>query len=628
MAEAERRRAITRRELLRLGALGAATAALAGCGGDGSASGDDQAETEAATASDADAGEFSSLAIDMRSWSYDDEHDVYYQMGLPYCKSPVSELYQTLSIFVPGPFFEATEHGRYYTCKVARGVKVGQFASTGAPLVIALNAGDFAAQDALTTYTYTDALGSFLEQGMIYVYPGLRGRSSGYDSTTDTLIPGGIPYGLVDLKATVRFLRYNDADMAGSANRIVTMGHGAGGTLSVLAGATGGSTLFTPYLDDIGAITHDASGEDVSDDVWASLSWCPVIFTDGADAAYEWAVGQYDPADSSRLRPDGSFERRLSRDLADLWADHVDERGMEASTGGTLELQESDDAEYSQGSYASYVRAELESSFADFATRTSFPFTQDLSGQLSAGFPGADDDASLGAAGDSLSASSTPEGEVALEGETFASLDEYLAALNAQESWLTYDVGTGSASVASLGAFARACRPATRGLGAFDALDRSWSTNQLFGVGQDSESLHFDKDMGTLLSENEDEYKGLVGWDSSYPGDWEDDLDQVDGQGSSITRRAHMYDPFYFVAKDEKGYGTTQVAPHWRINSGVQQDSTTLVQEMDLSLCLSAIDGVRTCDLTLVWERGFAPAERVGELPANVASWLAACYLR
>jgi hypothetical protein len=633
-------KSFTRREFLALAAT-AGAAGIAGCArsdSQGGSSGSDAASEPTTEAADVDLGEFSSLAIDMKSWSYDEDHDIYWQVGIPYCRDPVSEMYETLAIYVPGRYFEAKEHGRFYSCTVKRGVEVGRFASTGAPLVIPINSVEFASQDAPTAYSYEDDLGTYLSLGMIVVYPGLRGRSSSYDSATDTYMPGGAPLGLVDLKAVVRYLRYNDADMPGSANRIVTIGHGSGGTLSVLAGATGDSALFDPYLEEIGAATHDAEGKTLSDAVWASVSWCPVIPTSDGDAAYEWAVGQYD--DSVKRRSD-SFGRQLSRDLAARWAEHVGEMELTDANGNALTLEETEGADDESaadslpvccaGSYYNSVVGKLEHAFADFATRCSFPFTEDLSSQPSGRFPGAGD-ASYGDDAESLSTSSatgTAEGDETAEeetGVTFETLEDYIDHLNVDEQWLAYDVGTGNATISSLGAFARACRPAQKELGAFDALDRSAASNQLFGVGEEMESLHFDGALSDLLNQNADTYEDLSGWDEDYPDEFDDDLDQADDLGTSIQTRCDMYDPFYFVAPAGDGAGTSSVAPHWRISSGVQQDSTTLVQEMDLACCLSSHEGVLTSDLSLVWESGYAPAERVGDLVDNLAAWIAGCY--
>ena len=58
-----------------------------------------------------DLEEFEDLALDMDAWSYDEDHDCYYQLAVPYCLTPGSEQYESLSIFVPGAYLTGTDKG-------------------------------------------------------------------------------------------------------------------------------------------------------------------------------------------------------------------------------------------------------------------------------------------------------------------------------------------------------------------------------------------------------------------------------------------------------------------------------------------------------------------------------------
>ena len=84
-----------------------------------------------------------------------------------------------------------------------------------------------------------------------------------------------------------------------------------------------------------------------------------------------------------------------------------------------------------------------------------------------------------------------------------------------------------------------------------------------------------------------------------------------------------MYDPLYFLSGANEGFDTARVAQYWRISTGLQQDETTLVQELALASLLDAYDGVKGVNLQLVWNRGFAPAERTGSAVGNLSSWAA-----
>ena len=81
----------------------------------------------------ADASKFKELAIDSSAWSYDEENDVYYQLGLAYCLEPETETYETLAIFVPGAYFTAEKNGETYTCQINDRSVVGNFTASRMP---------------------------------------------------------------------------------------------------------------------------------------------------------------------------------------------------------------------------------------------------------------------------------------------------------------------------------------------------------------------------------------------------------------------------------------------------------------------------------------------------------------
>jgi len=132
----------------------------------------------------------------------------------------------------------------------------------------------------------TDASGRALREGYVLCIPGARGSNSTVpvDDGSSTLYTGGAPNGLLDLKAAVRFLRYNDATIPGDSGMIISDGASAGGAMSSLLGATGNDPAFEPYLKAMGAA-------DTRDDVFASIVYCPIIDLEHADMAYEWLLG-------------------------------------------------------------------------------------------------------------------------------------------------------------------------------------------------------------------------------------------------------------------------------------------------------------------------------------------------
>jgi hypothetical protein len=87
----------------------------------------------------------------------------------------------------------------------------------------------------------------------------------------------------VDLKAAVRYLKYNDALMAGNADKIVMDGTSSGGGTTAIVGVTGNSSEYEPYLKAIGAA-------DTTDDIFACVCFCPVFNVDTSDLSYAWQV--------------------------------------------------------------------------------------------------------------------------------------------------------------------------------------------------------------------------------------------------------------------------------------------------------------------------------------------------
>jgi hypothetical protein len=117
-----------------------------------------------------------------------------------------------------------------------------------------------------------------LAQGYVVAYPGIRGRTL---KDSEGINYGKAPALIVDYKAAVRYLRFNDKVMPGDAEKIISNGTSAGGALSSLLSATGNSKDYEPYLKKLGAA-------DEPDNIFAASCYCPITNLDNADAAYEW----------------------------------------------------------------------------------------------------------------------------------------------------------------------------------------------------------------------------------------------------------------------------------------------------------------------------------------------------
>ena len=645
---------------------------------------------------------FSSLKIDMGAWNYDEANDVYYQLVLPYCTNPATKTYESLSIYVPGGFFKGERHGNRYSCEIVEKAVVGSFTPETAPILIPLNSGNLSAQECPSKYSY-DGLGRYLQAGCIYVYPGLRGRSSGYDSNAAGMYAGGSPWPVVDLKAVVRYLRYNAPQLPCDTSRVFVFGFAAGGGLALAAGAGGDCEDYLPYLKQIGAATCDSEGNDATDALFGAAAWNPQTGYAVADAAYEWERGQWSSAGD---RTEGTWTAQLSLDLAQAYGEWVNGQGIWGPNDETLTLDQTSGAIFGAGTYAGVMLMHLEDAATAFVSSTQFPYTETPLSVLDASFPGdpnreipedvdedvdeaedeaedeavanatavddtdataddADADADEDSANDAEGvlgalfglggsddedtadadddADAEDEAEDGLDSETtsisrrvsrssgistvestiYATAADYIDSLNVGQdyAWITYNQTQGTVTVLGLAQFFSVMVGAEKGVGAFDAFDRSTMVNQLFGLGEES-TLHFSKMIAELIQANKDAYASLDAWDDSYAEAWEEDLEKVDEFETPMDERVRLMDPMAFVDKPKK---EGRQAPYWRINVGLNDTESPLGPALNLVLALPHAEGVKDVQFTPVWGQGHVLAEREGTAAAALIDWVRAC---
>lgn len=529
-----------------------------------------------------------SLAFDNAAWQYDEANDIYWQVGVVYVANPASLDYETLGIYVPGAYLEASANGDgTYTASVKSDAQVGQFTAATAPYVLPVNTPGYNASQAPTWLA--DGIASYTQAGMIYLQPGIRGRDNTTDSQGQEVV-GGAPWGVTDLKAAIRYVRYNKDLLPGDTDKIVSFGHSGGGAQSAILGASGDSTLYNPYLEALGAAMKDKEGNPISDAPYGTMTWSPITSLDYADAAYEWNLGQF--ADSN-TRAEGTFTQALSQDLAKEYANYINQLGLKHE-GQALTLTESSEGIYTQGSYATYLEGVVNQSLNNFLADTSFPYTSDGAG---------------------------PGGST--ESVTYETAQAYIDSLNAETQWVTYDAATNTAKISSLADFAKYVKTASKSVPAFDALDRSLAENAVFGVA-DANELHFDQVVARLLKNNQAKYESLTDWNSQYVTDFESDLAKTDSLGKTIAERQDLYNPMFYLTSAYSGYQTSKPAPYWRIRSGLSQGDTALTVETNLALALEnqANGAVKSVDFATVWGQGNTTAERTGHASANFIQWV------
>ena len=523
------------------------------------------------------------------------------------------------------------------------------YTADSAPIVIPVNTPGYSAIEAPTDYV-ADSV-SYTSAGFIYVAAGCRGRDA------------GAPAGVTDLKAAIRYIRYNDGVIPGDVDRVFSFGMSGGGGQSALLGATGDSEDYEPYLTAIGAVSG------VSDAVTGSMCWCPITELDYADEAYEWNLGN--------TRTDlTEQEQTLSNGMAEAFATYINELGLKDASGNELTLTESEDGVYQSGTYYEYLKGVVETSLNNFLKDTTFPYTVetkkgprdggiDQGGQKPDGTPGqGDPGANKGdnkTTDDSVKAApendgnapadkpsekpddkAAPQGDKAPNGDaapdagngapdfyamdgvdrnlatggvtlsgTYETAQDYIDALNADGTWVNYDSAANTATITSIADFTNACKRASKGIGAFDALDESQAENTLFGYG-DGTTSHFDATLAELLKDDE-----------TYGAAFAEAMEKTDSEGKTVTERGNMYNPLYYLSGYYDGYQKSTVADHWRIRTGIAQSDTSLTTEVNLALALKNYGA--DVDFATIWGEGHTMAESTGDFTTNFIEWVNKC---
>ena len=202
--------------------------------------------------------------------------------------------------------------------------------------------------------------------------------------------------------------------------------------------------------------------------------------------------------------------------------------------------------------------------------------------------------------------------------DTYDTPADYIAALNAESQWVSYDESTGEVTVTSIDDFAKYMKSPSKDVGAFDALDRSQGENTLFGIG-DGNGLHFD----------EIEAKLLAGTD--YEADFTEDLKKTDSLSVGMAARVNMYNPMYYLCEyygggkdvSEESSNYSVVAPYFRIRTGLSQGDTAVCTEVDLALALASYGS--KVDFETIWGAGHTQAERNGDSDSNFITWVNEC---
>ena len=125
--------------------------------------------------------------------------------NIVYVANPADSAYQTINIYIPEAYFNGGNINGYtaQTAPIFLPNQIGGYmpAKAGVP-----GKGGFGP----SKEGQVDAIQVALSRGYVVASPGARGR---------TAATGKAPAAIVDLKAAVRYLRFNDAVMAGDAEK-------------------------------------------------------------------------------------------------------------------------------------------------------------------------------------------------------------------------------------------------------------------------------------------------------------------------------------------------------------------------------------------------------------------------
>ena len=276
-----------------------------------------------------------------------------------YCKKPADGI-QKLNIFVPACYYD--------------GLAINGYTIDNSPIFMPNTVGGYMPGPADVPgrghFGEVNAVFRALEHGYVTVCAGVRGRTTGKISTeffegsrADYLgeatgkCVGRAPAFAVDMKAAIRYLRFNKDVIPGDTEKIITNGTSAGGALSALIGAGGNVKDYEPFLEEIGAA-------DERDDIFAASCYCPIHNLEHADMAYEWLFGGEDTFHmQKKVKTDEGLKRvpweevmscdlmELSKQLAEKFPEYIKSLGLCDENGKPLLLDKN-----GEGSFKEFVK--------------------------------------------------------------------------------------------------------------------------------------------------------------------------------------------------------------------------------------------------------------------------------
>ncbi len=431
---------------------------------------------------------------------------------------------------------------------------VPETATPGSAMILNVNNGGWFASElkedieqggAYRSDNDTDKVGAALAAGYVYIDVGTRGRGI---VAADGTLPGKAPAAVIDAKAAIRFLRLNDAALAGSAERIVITGTSGGGGLSSVVAASGNSPDYLPLLAEIGAagVGEDAKST-LNDDVFAVIAYCPITDLSNADMAYEWLYRGIRTSDNTASNSWSAAAERASAILAEAYPAYLASLNLVLADATPLTSANM------KATIAGEVRREVERHLASGGT--------------------------VPARGQNF--------EITLrqrDGEQ---------KLQIENDWVT--VENGAVTAFDIDAYLRFVTK-TAALKNVPAFDRTANSGN---VGTDGEN--------SLFGAAAQPYSNFsaFGWDNNEvegDGSGADDTKQDwraytagDGPGAALAEQIRLINPMAYLRTDAKA------APYWYIRHGMIDRDTSFAVEVALATAVRMDNDVKSVDFRMPW---------------------------
>jgi hypothetical protein len=411
-----------------------------------------------------------------------------------------------------------------------------------------------------------DEIGKGLASGYVIVSYGCRGRSDNPDE--DGKYVSHSPATMVDTKAVIRYLRYNQENLpAGNTDRIVITGTSGGGALSTIIASSGNSEDYFEGLYEIGAAGIEKNDDGtytstIKDDIFGTIAYCPINDLREASEAYEWTYqetrqrlideGRTD-AFQDPLTDDYTADDMLaaSAELAEDYAAYVDTLGLKLDDGTDLTSENLQDA------IIDLLNAGLAHGVENFGTDQ---MLEDLTGTAIYS------EQNVVEAYNSTSEDWSDFLEADENGNlTISDYDQYL-----------YFVARNQALKVA---------PAFSNVGLGNA---EQNEDNLFG-SEDLEYCPF-----TRYSWNNDKAENGYGLDETGL-TWDEYLETEDGQ--ELVMQLQMASPIPYLTSDTNG----DSAPYWYVRHGLRDRDTSFALQTVLYYALKNDDSIKDINFVLPW---------------------------